>query len=289
VCTLVEHDEGFNIPGGGQFGVIDWFILTGGACEADSCIAYVWENVDGDPQCGGGNKTCSYKEFAVTEGQIFYIVADIYDGNAPSHEGFPYDDDWTIEITCDASQQLLLSEDFTDATCDGCSETVQAPPQCSNFGWHTIGGFADVVTGYYIGQLTNNTLTGYDCAATSATVDFPTVTLPGSATSCTVSFDYYAELDPADDGSCTNDILEVLVSVGVAPASAVPGAACGSGSSSENPIGSSQTPTKQTMTYDLTYAAGSDVTVSLAWSSNGQNNAGLGVVIDNVQIACDVP
>ena len=289
VCTLIEHDEGFKTAGGGQFGVIDWFILTGGGCEADSCIAYMWENVDDNPLCGPGKKVCSFKEFSVSEGQVFYIVADIYDGLAPDHEGFDYDQEWSVEIVCDASQELLLNEDFTDAVCDGCSESINAPPQCSNFGWHPIGGFADVVTGYYVGQLSNNTLTGYDCAATSAGLGFPTVTLPATSTSCTASFDYYAELDPADDGDCANDILEVMLSVDGGAATLIPGDACGSGSSAENPIGSSQTPAKQTMSYDISYAMGSEVTLTLMWSSNDTNNVGLGAVIDNVQIVCEGP
>jgi len=289
VCTLIEHGEGFNPPGPGNdlFGVIDWFILTGGGgCEAGACIAYMWENTTDAPECGP-NETCSTKSFAVTEGQLFYIVADIFDG-VGTNAGYEFEPTWDIEIQCDATEQLLLDEDFTDSVCDGCSASVDAPGACQDFGWHAIGGFADVVTGYYLGQLVNGSLVGYDCGATSATLSMPSAALPADATSCTLSLDYYAQLDPADDGDCVNDIFSVFVADGGGPATQLAGDACGSGTASENPIGSSATPA-QTMTWDLSWAAGSNVTVELHWSSDAANNAGLGVVIDNVRLTCLMP
>ena len=151
--------------------MLDWFLLTGGGCNANACVGYTWENVKGDPKCGGGNgTTCSYLEFPVSEGQVFYLVGDLFNG-AGSAQGYPYNTDWNIEIQCDASEQLLLNEDFTDSVCNGCSVSTNAGPQCQNFGWHTIGGFADVVTGLYAGQIQDSTLLGYDCGA--ASTEFP--------------------------------------------------------------------------------------------------------------------
>jgi hypothetical protein len=296
ICTLIEYNEGIKLKGpGGKgggtslFGVVDWFILAGdGACNANKCLEYMWENKTKDPVCGGGNKICSYKSFSVSEGQVFYIVADIFDG-VNGHGAYEYNNDWSIEVKCDDKQLLLLDEDFSDALCDSCQEKVNAPKECDNFGWHSVGSFGDLVTGYYVGQMSNNTLLGYDCGQTSATLTFPTVTLPDNVDSCELSFDFYADLDAVDDGSCTNDILEVLISINGAAATLVNGDPCAANSNSSNPLGAGANPTSKTLTYDLTKQAGSTVTLSLDWSSNAQNNAGLGIVIDNVRITCNIP
>ena len=91
-CTFIEYGEGIKLPGSGNnlFGVLDWFLLTGGGCNANACVGYTWENVKGDPPtCGGGNgTTCSYLEFPVSEGQVFYLVGDLFNG-AGSCPGLP--------------------------------------------------------------------------------------------------------------------------------------------------------------------------------------------------------
>ncbi|TNF23713.1 MAG: hypothetical protein EP329_26780 [Deltaproteobacteria bacterium] len=292
VCTFIEYEEGVKVPPNQLFGVIDWFILDGsGQCDASACLEYVWENVKGEAICGGGQKTCSYRDFAVTEGQIFYIVADVYDGLVSGgHQGYDFNADWNIEIKCDDTSALLLDEDFSDAACDGCSTSVQAAPDCTNFDWHVIGGFGPVTTGYYLGQLENSTLSGYDCGATTATVTFPTVTLPATATSCTLTFDLYTDIDPVDDGSCVNDVLTVMGDTGAGPAFALPGDACGGTLAfDENPFGRSSAGIALPMSYDLTAYAGQTFTLSLDWSANATNNTGLGVIIDHVRIACETP
>ncbi|GMV42703.1 MAG: hypothetical protein AMXMBFR64_44190 [Myxococcales bacterium] len=286
VCTLIEYEEGIKLSGGGLFGVLDWFILSGGACGAGACFDYMWENKTSDPVCGG--KTCSYKSFPVTAGQSFTFVADVFDG-VNSHEGYTVPKGWTIEVRCDASKKLLLNEDFTDGQCSGCTQSVTAGPTCKSFGWHEIGGFSTMVTAMYLGQLQNNTLLGYDCGATTATLTFPSVALPSNATSCTLSFDWFASLDPANDGDCVNDIVTVMLKVGGGAAQPVAGKPCVPLMSGSNPIGSSSQPNALTMSYDITASKGTTVTASLAWSANATANNGLGVIIDNVKISCSVP
>lgn len=287
-CTLIEYNEGSKVQGN-LFGVIDWFILEGtDGCKQGSCIDYMWENVTGDPMCGPGNKPCSYKSFSVTEGQSFYIVADIFDG-AGAHQTYDFNTDWSIEITCDDNQALLLNEDFTDGVCSGCIESTNAGNQCTDFGWHPVGSFGDVVTGYYLGQMSANSLAGYDCGATDATLTFPTSNLPANATSCSLSFTYYADYDAADDGDCTNDILEIQLAVDNGPATPINGDSCAANTNASNPLGSDANPTSKTITYDLSAYVGSAVDVGFYWSADAQNNNGLGVIIDNVVLTCELP
>ena len=242
----------------------------------------------GDPVCGGGNKICSYKKFAVSEGQVFNIVADVFDG-VGGNAGYDFNKSWKVEVVCTDTESLLLNEDFTDAVCSGCSETVEAGPDCVNFGWHSLGGFADIVTGYYLGQLDGSTLLGYDCGSTKATLSFPKVTLPGSASKCSLTFDYFAGLDPADDGDCINDKLTVGLSVGAGPKTTLAASSCATKGSSSNPIGHGTEGVSQAMTYDLTSKLGSAVTVYLDWFADGASNGGVGVIIDNVTISCTGP
>jgi hypothetical protein len=287
-CTLFEYSEGVLIPGT-LFGLLDWFILDGsGACGPAACIDYVWENKKNDPLCSGNN-WCSYKSFAVTEGQVFYFTGDLYDGNKPKHEGYNYNSDWEVEVKCSAQDALLLFEDFTDAVCDGCVDTTNAPGACKSFDWHTIGGFADITTGYYLGQLAGNTLSGYNCGSTSSTLKFPTVTLPATATSCTLSFDLYMDLDPADDGDCINDILKVLLSIGGKTPISAPGTACPSTATNVNPIGAGTGKNSKTFTYDLSAYLGSTVQVMFEWFADAAANNGLGAILDNVQVSCTLP
>ena len=294
-CTFYEYDEGVLVQGS-LFATIDWFILSGGSCDANSCIDYVWEthstdpaSTSYDPACKDAQNYCSYKEFQVSQGQVFYVVADIFDGLGTSHVGYGANDTWSIEMKCNDKTRLLLNEDFTDSVCNGCTTSVSGvSPSCKNFGWHAIGGFDEVVTGYYLGDLQNTTLAGYDCGATTATVTFPAVTLPADATSCHASVDYYARLDAADDGSCTNDIFTAMLAVGATPAQPITADACAADTTSSNPIGTGADPPR-TMTWDITSAAGSAVTLSFDWSADAANNAGLGVILDNVQIVCEVP
>ncbi len=98
VCTLIEYNEGLPQPGGKLFGVLDWFIVSGSACQSSGCQAYMWDNKYGDPVCSG--QTCSYVPFNVTKGQQFFVVAGIFDG-AGSHQGYPFNPGWSIEMKCD--------------------------------------------------------------------------------------------------------------------------------------------------------------------------------------------
>jgi len=287
-CTLWEYNEGYNPPGPGNdlFGVIDWFILSGGGCDASSCVGYMWENQKGGV-CGGGT-TCSTLDFPVNEGQVFYIVSDIYAG-VGGDDGHPFDSGWDVEITCDSTEQLIIFEDFTDAVCNNCSASTSGST-CAHFDWHAIGGFQDLGPSYYLGDLNANLLQGYDCGATTSTLTFPSGSIPANATSCELSFDFYAAFDNADDGDCTNDILEVLLSQNGGPAQPVPGDSCAADTTSSNPIGSDTgNGGSQTMTYDVSYAIGDTVTLELAWSSDAANNVGTGIIIDNVKLSCTVP
>ena len=290
VCTFLEYEEGVKVQGN-LFGVIDWFILAGGGqCDASECLAYVWENKKGDAICGGGQKTCSYKDFPVTAGQLFYLVADIYDGTTTGgHQSYKFPAGWTIEVQCKTGSALLLNEDFSDAVCSGCTASTTGAAACQNFGWHYIGGFGPTTQSYYLGDLKNNSLAGYDCGAQTASLQFPAVTLPPTATSCTLSFDLFSDLAAGDNGSCTNDTLAVRVAPNGGAPVAVPGATCAADTASSNPIGFETAPVVTSMRYDITTWKGASVKLDLLWTANATNNAALGLVIDNVVIRCDTP
>ena len=286
VCTVIEYNEGAPIAGGKLFGLIDWFLVSGATCTSGGCQGYMWENKYGDPVCGG--QTCSYLSFNVTKGQKLFVVGDIFDGNG-AHAGYPYPSGWTLEMKCDAKQKLLLNEDFNDAKCDGCTVAVTAPPVCQGFGWWPVGGFADLVQAFYVGQFDKNTLKGYDCGAAKASVTFPTASLPALVKSCTLSFDYYAEIAPGDEGDCVDDTLSVQLSVNGQAVQLAPGDTCKAKTASSNVLGWSQKPTSKKMTYDVTAFAGKTLGLTLAWVNNATENNGLGALVDNVQIACTVP
>ena len=183
----------------------------------------------------------------------------------------------------------FLNEDFPDSVCNGCSVSTNAGPQCQNFGWHTIGGFADVVTGLYAGQIQDSTLLGYDCGAASTEVSFPTVALPANATSCQLTFDLYMELDPADSGNCASDLLTVEAAVGNGPSTPLSGVLRVERGADQNPYPSSTGAGVVEMAFDLTDFAGDLLTLSFAFSSDANNNAGLGAIVDHVQVTCQVP
>lgn len=104
-CTFIEYDEGVEVMGTPQ-PVVDWFILSAGggaACAPANCIDWVWENVN-NPLCVGGGAVCSFKEFAVEQGQEFFIVADIYSGlQQDPAEMFPREENWDVEVICDVT------------------------------------------------------------------------------------------------------------------------------------------------------------------------------------------
>lgn len=293
ICTFIEYNEGVKVQGS-LVPFIDWFLLDGsGPCEASQCLEYVYENSNA-AICGSGNSTCSFRDFAVTQGQIFYLVADIYAGStSQGRQTFPFNSTWTIEIECREGTTLLLNEDFNDAVCNGCSAQSTAGASCTNFGWHPIGGFSPsnqvtIGTSYYVGQLQNNTLLGYDCGATSSTLTFPSVTLPSTATSCALTFDLYMDLDAADATDCVNDLLTVKVDPASGPPVNAPGATCASNTTSSNPIGYEAT-TIKSMSYDLTSWKGAALQVQLAWSADAAANNGLGAIVDNVRVSCETP
>ncbi|MFT7580266.1 MAG: hypothetical protein ACI9MR_001935 [Myxococcota bacterium] len=297
VCTFIEYDEGVKIQGK-KTPLIDWFILDGsGACNAAACLEYVWENVTGGV-CGNNNKPCSYREFAVTEGQVFYVVADIFSGLASEGAStFPFDSGWTVEVQCSDQSVLLINEDFSDAQCNGCSATTGGAASCNNFAWHPMGGFtpaggADTIsTAMYLGEMQNDSLAGYDCGASTGSLTFPMVTLPATATSCTLTLDLYTAVADTD---CVNDVVTIMVDAGGGPSPAS-GSACGSGAADENPVGSSSHPNTRTMSYSVDAFIGSAVTVSIDWAADAANNLPFGntsfggVIINDVKLSCEVP
>ena len=98
-----------------------------------------------------------------------------------------------------------------------------------------------------------------------------------------------AQIAAADDGNCVNDTLTVNVAVNGAAPVKLAADACSAKTAASNPIGWSQQPTKKAMSYDVTALAGKTVGVSFAWANNATSNAGLGAIIDNVQLGCAVP
>lgn len=117
-CTFIEYEEGFlnqNI----LLPVVDWFLVAaneGSVCGPGDCVAYIWENVK-QPVCGGSPAaTCSFYEFAVVEGQTFFLVADIFAGlDAENPEVYPFNETWNVEIKCDLEGREIFIDGFEAA------------------------------------------------------------------------------------------------------------------------------------------------------------------------------
>lgn len=111
-CTFVERGEGIEQMGH-LVGVVDWFLVDagGGECGPSQCIEYIWENVQ-EPVCGDEpNAVCSHASFAVSTGETFFVVADIFAGlDSSNPEVFPFQDTWNVEITCDVAP--MFSDGF---------------------------------------------------------------------------------------------------------------------------------------------------------------------------------
>lgn len=119
VCTFIEYQEGFR-DAGSLSGVVDWFLVVykhDSACGPSNCIDYIWENVS-DPICGSGIRdVCSFKSFQVTEGQRFFIVADIFSGlTTVNPTAYPFGETWTVEMKCDIEGQEIFIDGFEAET-----------------------------------------------------------------------------------------------------------------------------------------------------------------------------
>ena len=104
-----------------------------------------------------------------------------------------------------------------------------------------------------------------------------------------MTFDLYLDLDATDDGGCNSDYHELLLKVGNGAAQPISGDTCAADTTSSNPMGNATGGVSQQMTFDLSYAIGSDVELSFSWANDNQNDAGLGPIINDVQPSCGVP